>query len=164
MHCVPYLSSFARPSPHRLMPPLSNIFETTKDWASQYFLWVLALSVLVFVGSLLIAWLLILRLPEDYLCRTDTTNCRKTPQSPLSYFARKIVLNSLGFILLMTGIIMLFTPGQGVLFILLGVTLMDLPYKHEMTRRLARRKGILSIINRIRRKSGKQALTTEHLV
>ena len=143
------------------MPPLSNIFETTKDWASLYFIWVLAVSVLVFIGSLVIAWLLILRLPEDYLCRTDTPNCRKTPQSPLSYFARKIVLNSLGFILLMIGIIMLFTPGQGVLFILLGVTLMDLPYKHELTLRLARRKGILGIINRIRSKGGKPALTTE---
>lgn len=117
---------------------------------------------MVFIVSLVIAWLMILRLPEDYLCRPDTTNCRETPQSPLSYFVRKIVFNSLGFILLMIGIIMLFTPGQGVLFILLGVTLMDLPYKHEMTQRLARRKGILSIINRIRRKSGKQALRTEN--
>ncbi|MGI9468295.1 MAG: PGPGW domain-containing protein [Rubripirellula sp.] len=144
------------------MPPLSNIFETTKDWASQDFIWVLAASVLVFFGSLVIAWLLILRLPEDHLCRPAPTNCRKTPQSPLSYFVRKTVLNSLGFILLMTGIIMLFTPGQGVLFILLGVTLMDLPYKHEITRRLARRKGILRIINRIRRRSGKPALTTDH--
>ena len=144
------------------MPPLSNIFETTKDWASQDFIWVLAASVLVFFGSLVIAWLLILRLPEDHLCRPTPTNCRKTPQSPLSYFVRKTVLNSLGFILLMTGIIMLFTPGQGVLFILLGVNLMDLPYKHEMTRRLARRKGILRIINRIRRRSGKPALTTDH--
>jgi hypothetical protein len=144
------------------MPPLSNIFETTKDWASQDFIWVLAASVLVFFGSLVIAWLLILRLPEDHLCRPTPTNCRKTPQSPLSYFVRKTVLNSLGFILLMTGIIMQFTPGQGVLFILLGVTLMDLPYKHEMTRRLARRKGILRIINRIRRRSGKPALTTDH--
>ncbi|MDB4494473.1 PGPGW domain-containing protein [bacterium] len=144
------------------MPPLSNILETTKDWASQYFIWMVALSLMVFIVSLVIAWLMILRLPEDYLCRPDTTNCRETPQSPLSYFVRKIVFNSLGFILLMIGIIMLFTPGQGVLFILLGVTLMDLPYKHEMTQRLARRKGILSIINRIRRKSGKQALRTEN--
>ena len=62
----------------------------------------------------------------------------------------------------MTGILMLVTPGQGVLFTLLGVTLMDLPQKHEMTRNLARRKGILNIINRIQSSSGNQALTIEY--
>ena len=144
------------------MPTLFNIFETSKDWASQHFIWVLIVSVLVFIASLAIAWLLILRLPKDYLCCTAKTNCHETPRSPLSYIGRKIVLNSLGFMLFVIGIIMLFTPGQGILFILLGVTLMDLPYKHEMTQRLARRKGILRIINRIRTKSGKEELTTEH--
>ena len=143
------------------MPPVSNIFEATKEFGSQFFIWILAVSVFVLIVSLVIAWLLILRLPEDYLCRPVATNCRETPQSPLPYFVRKIGLNSLGFILLMTGILMLVTPGQGVLFTLLGVTLMDLPQKHEMTRNLARRKGILNIINRIRSSSGKQALTIE---
>ena len=88
------------------MPPFSNIFETAKEWDSQYFIWVLAVSALVFIGSLVIAWLLILRLPEDYLCHPAPTNCRETPQSPLPYFVRKIVLNSLGFLLLMTGTVM----------------------------------------------------------
>ncbi len=146
------------------MQTLENIVATTNEWGSQYFVWILAVSVPVFIGSLVIAWLLILRLPEDYLLRPATTKCHTTPPSPLSYFARKIVLNSLGLILVTTGVVMLFTPGQGILFILLGVTLMDVPYKHEMTQRLARRKGILSAINRIRSKSGKRVLTTESSV
>lgn len=143
------------------MPILLNIVETTKNWTTQHFVWMLAASAFVFIASLALAWLLILRLPKDYLCRTATTNCRETPRSTLSYFGQKIVLNSLGLLFLITGTIMLFTPGQGILFILLGVTLMDLPYKNELTQRLARRKGILTVINRIRLKVGKEAFMTE---
>jgi hypothetical protein len=144
------------------MPPFQNTFEAISQLVTQKFLWLLVLSTLFFIGSLLISWLMILRLPADYLCRSDTTNCRDAQRHRLFYFGQKLLCNSLGFVLLMVGVIMLFTPGQGILLILLGATLMDLPYKHELTQRLARRKGILGIINRIRRKSGKQALTTEH--
>jgi len=142
------------------MVPLPTIFQTISELASQYFWWMLFVSALFFTGSLAIAWLLILRLPADYLCRPDTTNCHQKQNSNLLYFARKITQNCLGFALLMTGVVMLFTPGQGLLFILLGVTLMDLPYKHKITQKLARRKGILKVINRIRTKSGKQVLKT----
>ena len=143
------------------MITLPTIFQTIGELASQYFVWLLFVSALFFAGSLAIAWLLILRLPADYLFRPDTTNCHQKQTSNLFYFLRKLTQNCLGFALLMTGFVMLFTPGQGLLFILLGVTLMDLPYKHKITQHLARRKGILKIINRIRSKSGKQVLTTE---
>ena len=145
----------------RFMAPVSTIVEAITDWASQYFVWMLVASAFMFVGSLLVAWLMILRLPADYLCRPDTTNCRKTQQTNLAYFFQKLVWNSLSFALFMTGFLMLFTPGQGLLFILLGVTLMDLPYKNQITQRLASRKGTLGIINGIRSRSGQQALTTE---
>ena len=92
------------------MPPVSNILEATKEFGSQYFIWILAVSAFALIVSPMIAWLLILRLPEDYLCRPVATSCRETPQSPLPYFVQKIGFNSLGFILLMTGIIMLVTP------------------------------------------------------
>lgn len=149
---------FIRPN---FMAPISTIIGAISDWASQYFVWMLVSSAFMFVGSLLVAWLMILRIPADYLCRPDTINCRKTQQTTLAYFFRKLVWNSLGFALLMTGFLMLFTPGQGLLFILLGVTLMDLPYKNQITQRLASRKGTLGVINGIRSRSGKQALTTE---
>ena len=143
------------------MTPLPTIFQTISELASQYFVWLLLVSGLLFAGSLTIAWLLILRLPADYLCRPDTTNCHQKQTSNLLHFLRKLIQNCVGFALLICGFVMLFTPGQGLLFMLLGVTLMDIPYKHKITRHLARRKGILKIINRIRSKRGKQVLTTE---
>ncbi|MBC8214475.1 MAG: hypothetical protein ISR90_00505 [Candidatus Marinimicrobia bacterium] len=47
---------------------------------------------------------------------------------------------------------MIFTPGQGILTILVGIILMDLPYKKQIEKRLISQPKILHLINSIRHK------------
>ena len=54
--------------------------------------------------------------------------------------------------------LMLVLPGQGLLTILLGVTLLDFPGKFRMQKWVISRKGVLDSINWIRAKAHKRPL------
>ena len=46
---------------------------------------------------------------------------------------------------------MLFTPGQGILTLLLGISLADIPGKRALEQRMIRQPRILYIVNQLRR-------------
>jgi hypothetical protein len=66
--------------------------------------------------------------------------------------------NLLGAILILLGLIMLFTPGQGVLTILLGIALVDIPGKRAIERRILRQPQVLYVVNRLRIGAGQKPL------
>jgi hypothetical protein len=69
--------------------------------------------------------------------------------------------NLLGYLLIAAGIAMLVLPGQGVLTILLGFILVDLPGKYRFERWLVTRPLVLRSINRLRRRAGRDPLIFE---
>lgn len=56
---------------------------------------------------------------------------------------------------------MLFTPGPGVLTILIGVMLLNFPGKRRLERKLVERPRVLEAINRLRARFGKAPLILE---
>ena len=58
----------------------------------------------------------------------------------------------------MIGVLMLVLPGQGVLTILIGLTLLDFPGKRRFVRRLLMRPRVFRVINRLRRRFGRPPL------
>jgi hypothetical protein len=64
----------------------------------------------------------------------------------------------IGCVLLLAGIAMLVLPGQGILTMLIGVSLMDIPGKRKLERRLIGRPAVLRTINKIRAKFGREPL------
>jgi hypothetical protein len=56
------------------------------------------------------------------------------------------------------GIALLVLPGQGLLTILLGITLLDLPGKRHLEIVLLRRPSVSRAVNWLRRKSGRPPL------
>jgi hypothetical protein len=58
--------------------------------------------------------------------------------------------NAVGAILLIAGIVMLLTPGQGILAIVIGISMMDLPGKRQLELRLIRNRHVIKAINWIR--------------
>ena len=62
--------------------------------------------------------------------------------------------NLLGAVLLLAGLVMLVTPGQGILTIMAGLWLLDLPGKRRGEQHLIGLPKVLSSINWIRRKAG----------
>lgn len=108
-----------------------------------------AASALMFVGSLLAVPWLIARAPRDFFVREqDPARTRS--------LALTVVKNALGAVLAGVGLLMLVLPGQGILTLVVGVALMDLPGKRALLRRLARRRSALRALNYVRRKTERE--------
>jgi hypothetical protein len=102
------------------------------------------LSLLTLLVSVVAVPWLCCRLPSDYL----------DPGAPLpeTGWARRVLRNVLGSLLLLAGALMLVLPGQGLLTLLLGLTLVDFPGKRRFMRRLLMRPRVLRVINALRRR------------
>ena len=62
----------------------------------------------------------------------------------------------LGICLLVSGIVMLVLPGQGLITILIGLGLLPFPYKHKIEQNLLSRKSVRSSLNWLRIKANKE--------
>lgn len=131
------------------------------DWLTQNqtLLWWLGVgSVAMFVGTLAFIPLLVARLPVDYFAsprRHPPPWCARHPGLTLFYH---LVKNVLGVLFLVGGFIMLFTPGQGLLSLLIGVSLTDFPGKYRLERALVSRPGVARAVQWMRRKAGREPL------
>ena len=123
---------------------------------SPWLWWLVAVSVIGFVGSIIGAGVALVLLPADYFVRVERSHSRSALQ-----WVWFVVKNVLGVALLIAGILMLFLPGQGVLTILVGVMLINFPGKRKLEMKLIRRPGVLKTINRLRAKFGRPALVFE---
>lgn len=122
------------------------------------FSWLAAASLAMFIGSLVLVPLLLVRIPADYFLR-DKEEAR-TARTPFGWTVL-IAKNIAGAILLLAGIAMLLLPGQGVISILAGLSLMNFPGKRRLERKIISRPSVLKSINWLREKAGKGALRVE---
>ncbi len=126
---------------------------------NQGLLWALgAMSIVVFVGSLLLMPVLIARIPADYFAHAKRPRSQMGALHPALRLAVRIGMNGLGVVLLVMGAIMLFIPGQGILTMLAGLVLMDFPGKYRLERRLVKRRSVLRSLNWIRARAGQDPL------
>lgn len=118
------------------------------------------LSIVSFVASVIaIPWILI-RLPRDYFCESHPRTWLKDHHPVLRLIALALK-NLLGAILLLGGLAMLVLPGQGLLTMLIGISLLDFPGKRAIERSIIGRPLILKSINRIRQRFGRPPLLIE---
>jgi hypothetical protein len=117
-----------------------------------------ALSVIFFVGSLIAIPFILVRLPTDFF---DTRVPRRWMEDhhPVLRVLGHIVKNVVGAIFLFAGFLMLFLPGQGILTMLIGVTMLDFPGKRRLEAKMIGQPAVLSTINNMRQKFGKPPLT-----
>jgi hypothetical protein len=128
------------------------------DWVETYeglFAALGLLSVFLFLLSLLIFPLIIIYLPHDYFVRSETPF---TSLTPLRMFLR-IIKNAFGCCFILAGILMLFLPGQGLLCLLLGVSLLNLPGKRQLEIRLLQFKKVRSSVAWVRQKARRRPIT-----
>jgi hypothetical protein len=86
------------------------------------------------------------------------------PGSPwLVRWGAVILKNILGVILIIIGIILSLpgVPGQGILTILLGLIMLDIPGKRPLEARIIQRPAVLTAINRLRARYGKEPLIVD---
>lgn len=117
------------------------------------------LSIASFIGLIIsiivIPWIII-KLPSDYFVYAKRKTKKLFSNRPLCRIIFLIFKNILGISLLLSGIIMLFIPGQGILTIIIGIILTDFPSKYKIERWIITQPHILNTINRLRIKA-KQA-------
>lgn len=117
--------------------------------------WLAFASLATFVVSgIALPWLMTC-LPEDYFLDEDRPIRPPWPRHRALYWTWRLLKNLLGVVLLLAGVVMLVTPGQGILTILAGLWLMDLPGKRRCERHLIARPKVLASVNWIRHKAGK---------
>ena len=116
-------------------------------------------SLVSFVLTLaVIPWVLI-KLPSNYFAKPRRISLIPSDTNPSVRVILLLVKNILGVAIVLLGVVMLVIPGQGLLTILIGLTLTDFPKKYRMQRWLISRKPVLSSANWLRRKGGRKPLT-----
>lgn len=115
------------------------------------------LSVVGFVGSLLVIPFLLIRLPPHYF---DERHPRTWMQNhhPILRLTGLVIKNFLGIVFFLAGVAMLVLPGQGVLTMLIGISMVDFPGKRRLERMLIGQPALLNTINKLRAKCGRPPL------
>jgi hypothetical protein len=111
------------------------------------------------VASVALMTVLAVELPADYFSRR-----RRPPTGP--WWRRvglRVAKNVAGGLLVLVGIVLSLPgiPGPGLLTILVGLMLTDLPGVRWLARTLVRRKSVRSPMNSLRKKFGKAPLRVE---
>ena len=119
-----------------------------------------SLSIFILIISVFMMVLIISFLPEDYF-KSENRNLIFSVQNsryPLLKLLALITKNFFGILLLLSGILMLVLPGQGILTIITGLVFIDYPGKYKFERKLLRQKGVINSINWIRSRLNKPSL------
>jgi hypothetical protein len=119
------------------------------------------LSIATFFGSLIVLRILIIRMPPDYFAGREPAPNRWADSHPAVRMSALITKNVLGAILVVFGVVMLFTPGQGILSILMGLSLLNVPGKRSMERRIVGNPVVLRTLNAVRARAGRQPLVVD---
>lgn len=118
---------------------------TLSPWLVELGPWLVAGSAVLSVGLVVVSAValprVLVQLPTDLLLHPP-------PVRP----GGRVLRNAVGWTLILLGVLMLVLPGQGVLTMLAGVVLADVPGKQALLRRLLTRGPVLRAVNAVRAK------------
>jgi hypothetical protein len=124
------------------------------------------LGVGLFVVSLAVSFaaiaIVMVKIPPNYFSSHYKRDF--LPNSPwLVRWGAVILKNVFGVFLILLGIVLSLPgiPGQGILTILLGIIMLDIPGKHPIEARIIRRPTLLGAINRLRARYNKPPLVVD---
>jgi len=115
------------------------------DLLKDHAQWLIIFSIISFIATLILVPAIIIRIPADYF---SATKRHKSQHShPAINLLGTIIKNLLGGLLLLAGLVMLFTPGQGLITLLAGTMIMNYPGKYTLERWLIVRFNLLKPMN-----------------
>ena len=109
-------------------------------------IYVSLLSIFLFIISIIVTPIIICKIPHNYFIKE---------KKRISIF-KKIIKNIFGIFFLIIGFVFLFTPGQGILTILIGIIFLDFPNKKNLQMKFIKKYKIIKPLNYIRRKFNKK--------
>jgi len=138
---------------------MDGLFAIVQQWIPvDVLIGLTVTSVIAFIGSLIAIPLILVRLPAEYF-DTRTPRHWMKDHHPVLRLLGLVVKNVAGVVFVLVGVAMLFLPGQGLLTMLVGISLMDFPRKRELEAKMVGQPTLLGVINAMRRKFGKPPLT-----
>jgi hypothetical protein len=138
------------------------------DWVQQWVHhhravgWIAAAAFGLSVLSLVAGLGVVVALPANYFVRGPARHGFWQSHAVLRV-TLLVAKNLLGVATFLAGFVMALplVPGPGVLFMLVGLGLVDFPGKRSLERRLLRVPRVLSSVNKLRARFGKPAIMTE---
>lgn len=111
----------------------------------------LGLSLLLLLASMVLATFIVIRWPVDQFRQGEAPRFWEL-RHPVIRFLGLAGKNLAGLLVVLLGMVMALpgVPGQGLLLILIGLTLIDFPGKRRLERNLIRRPPILRVVNLMR--------------
>jgi hypothetical protein len=148
---------------------LERIKEARKliDWIQNFWAGLTLNGVLLGIGLFLFSFaisfaaigIVMVKIPPNYFSSHYERDF--LPDSPfLVRWGAVIVKNIFGVFLFLLGIVLSLPgiPGQGILTILLGLIMIDIPGKRPLEARIIKRPAVLNAINKLRAKYNKPSL------
>lgn len=117
---------------------------------------VASLSALLLVASAIALPFIVVKMRPDYFMPDKDLAMSFRYRHPALRALGLVLKNTLGAMLLVVGIAMLVLPGQGILTILMGLMLSDVPGKRRLELWLVKRPPVLRALNWMREKGGKE--------
>jgi hypothetical protein len=122
-----------------------------------YWITILVISITMAAVSIAATIVGLVIIPADYFVgRHRPVGPRQ--RHPVIYWARVLMRNVFGWILILVGFALLFMPGQGLLTVLLGLMLVDFPGKRWLEQRIVRRPGVRKSVDALRKRFGREPL------
>src|SRR5215467_12118135 len=137
---------------------MDGLLSTVQQYVStDTLIWLTALSFVLFIGTLIAIPFILVRLSADYF---DVRVPRPWMQDhhPILRVVGHVIKNAVGAVFVFAGFLMLFLPGQGVLTMLIGISMLDFPGKRKIEAKLIGQPTVLSVINGMRQKFNKPPL------
>lgn len=123
--------------------------------AHEGLLWgVGGVSLFMFVATLAAVPVIVARIPADYFMRYEHRPRLIRRRLPVVGLIVLVLKNLLGLLLLLMGVAMLVLPGQGLLTIVIALTLLNFPGKYRLERWVVSRPPVFRAINWVRRRRG----------
>ena len=131
-----------------------------RQFAEDWGWWMVGASALAFVATLVLVPVFIVQLPDDYFIQHRRAASWRN-YHPALRIAFVVLKNTAGVVILIGGFIMLVTPGQGLLSIVIGLMLIDFPGKWKLERRIVGQPRVLQAMNSLRARWGCEPLKTD---
>jgi len=130
-------------------------------WINEYqplLQWLGVASIVMLVATPLVFPLVIINLPRDYFVRDQRDPAHEHRRHPAVWLTLTIVKNIFGALLILAGLAMLVLPGQGLLAILIGISIANFPGKFAIERWIVSKPAVANTLNSIRSRAGKEQL------
>ena len=120
--------------------------------------WLFGASLVMFVGSLGLMPVLLARIRADYFVRRGDPETTWRGRHRVIWVVTRVVKNLVGGVLLFAGLAMMVLPGQGIITILVALTLLDFPGKRRLELRIIGQHHVRRAVNWIRARAGQPPL------